>query len=336
MMIKQYSEVPVALIFFARPDLLKVTFAAIREARPSKLFLIQDGAREGNRKDEKKIKECRDVVANIDWECEVYTNYSDSNLGCGGRVYSGLSWAFQYVDRLLVLEDDCVPSPSLFPFTADLLERYKNDIRVGMISGMNNLGVYEDCPNDYFFTTSGSIWGWATWKRVWDNVEYDLEFFKDAYSTSIVLKTDSKLKGMGEVLSGKLRKGHKLSSWSYQLGMAILLQHQMNIVPKYNMINNIGMSEDGANSVSSLRFMPKGLRKLYYMKTYDYKFPLKHPKYVVNDLEFKKRLDRLMGDGYPVVQLYRIVESLFYRIIDGDFSSVKKGFKRRFSKFKIK
>jgi hypothetical protein len=325
-------NIPLALIFFARPDLLDLTFAAIREAKPQQLFLIQDGARISNTNDLENIIKCREIVENIDWECEVYKNYSDENLGCGMRIFSGLNWAFQYVDRLLIIEDDCVPAMSLFPFAADLLEKYKDDGRIGMISGMNNLGLYEDTQNDYFFTTSGSIWGWATWKRVWDKVEYDLDFLNDKYASNIIFNTDVKLEPMGKILSNTLNEGKKLSSWSYQLGMNILLQNQLNIVPKYNMINNIGMSENGANSVSSLRFMPKGLRRLYYMKTYDYKFPLKHPKYVVNDLEFKKKLDRVMGDGYPFVQLYREIESLIYRIVGGDFKSIKKGIKRRFNK----
>jgi hypothetical protein len=323
-------NIPTAIIFFARPDLLKVTFEEVRKAKPSKLFLIQDGARKGNTNDEKKIKECQNIVENINWECEVYKNYSDNNLGCGMRVYSGISWAFEHVDRLLILEDDCVPSQSLFPFASELLEKYKEDCRIGMICGMNNLGVYDIPENDYFFTSSSSVWGWATWKRVWDKMEYNLEFLNDNYSTTIVFKTDAKFEPMGQVLSNTLQEGKKLSSWSYQLGMNIFLQNQLNIVPKYNMINNIGMSEDGANSVSSLRFMPKGLRRLYYMKTYEYKFPLKHPKYIVNDLEFKKKLDRLMGDGYPLVQFYRVLETVFYRVIGGDFKSIIKGFKRRF------
>jgi hypothetical protein len=325
-------NIPLALIFFARPDLLDLTFAAIREAKPQQLFLIQDGARISNTNDLENIIKCREIVENIDWECEVYKNYSDENLGCGMRIFSGLNWAFQYVDRLLIIEDDCVPAMSLFPFAADLLEKYKDDGRIGMISGMNNLGLYEDTQNDYFFTTSGSIWGWATWKRVWDKVEYDLDFLNDKYASNIIFNTDVKLEPMGKILSNTLNEGKKLSSWSYQLGMNILLQNQLNIVPKYNMINNIGMSENGANSVSSLRFMPKGLRRLYYMKTYDYKFPLKHPKYVVNDLEFKKKLDRAMGDGHPFVQFYRKMESIIYRIVGGDFAALKKGFKKKFTK----
>jgi hypothetical protein len=325
-------NIPLALIFFARPDLLDLTFAAIREAKPQQLFLIQDGARISNTNDLENIIKCREIVENIDWECEVYKNYSDENLGCGMRIFSGLNWAFQYVDRLLIIEDDCVPAMSLFPFAADLLEKYKDDGRIGMISGMNNLGLYEDTQNDYFFTTSGSIWGWATWKRVWDKVEYDLDFLNDKYASNIIFNTDVKLEPMGKILSNTLNEGKKLSSWSYQLGMNILLQNQLNIVPKYNMINNIGMSENGANSVSSLRFMPKGLRRLYYMKTYDYKFPLKHPKYVVNDLEFKKKLDRVMGDGHPFVQFYRKMESIIYRIVGGDSAALKKGLKKKFTK----
>jgi hypothetical protein len=324
-------NIPVVLIFFARPDLLITTFDAIRKSKPEKLFLIQDGRRLDNNGDLLNIEKCRNIVDNIDWDCEVYKNYSEENLGCGLRVFSGISWAFQYVDRLLILEEDCVPAQDLFPFTAELLEKYKDDNRVGLICGMNNLGVHQDCPEDYFFSTSGSIWGWATWKRVWEKVEYELEFLNDKYSTEIVFQTDSKLKGKAKFLSDDLSKGRSLTSWSFQLGMNNLLQHQLNIVPKYNLITNIGMSENSANSVKSIKFMPKGLRSLYYMKTYSLDFPLKHPKFMVNDIEFKKRLNRLMGDGYPLIKFYRSIESLFYRIIGGDFSSIIKGFKRRFS-----
>ena len=323
------TDIPVALIFFTRPDLLQITFEAIRRAKPNKLFLIQDGPRKANQTDLLNIGKCREIVSIIDWDCEVYKNYSEENLGCGMRVYSGIKWAFEYVDRLLVLEDDCVPAQSLFPFTAELLERYKNDDRIGIICGMNNLGIYDKTPNDYFYTTSGSIWGWATWKRVWDTMEYDLEFIEDNYSTKIVYQTDSKLEGMGKFLLNNLQLGNRLTSWSFQLGMNILLQSQLNIVPKYNLVTNIGMSENGANSVSSIQYMPKGLRSLYYMKTYTLNFPLKHPKYIINDLEFKQKLDRLMGNGYPIIKFYRLMESIIYRILGGDFSSIKKGFNRR-------
>ncbi|WP_210791275.1 hypothetical protein [Flavobacterium erciyesense] len=296
------------------------------------MFLIQDGPRLQNTNDIQKISQCREIVDDVDWECEVFKNYSDENLGCGLRVYSGLSWAFKYVDRLAIIEDDCVPSLGFFEFTSDLLEKYKVDDRVGMVCGMNNLEFYDSTPYDYFFTTSGSIWGWATWKRVWDNMEYNLDYVQDGDAERLI----NNLYGQKYYKEGKdklksISQGVRLSSWSYQHGMNLFLNSQLNIVPKYNLITNIGMSENGANSVSSIKYMPKGLRSLYYMKTYTVTFPLKHPKYIINDIEFKKKLDRLMGNGYPLVKFYRLIESVTYRIIGGDFKSIFKGFKRRFS-----
>jgi len=292
--------------------------------------LIQDGARINNKNDLINIKKCRQIVDAIDWECDIYKNYSVKNLGCGLRVYSGIKWAFEHVDRLLVLEDDCVPAQSLFPYADELLEKFKNDDRIGMVCGMNNLDVYEETPYDYFFSTSGSIWGWATWKRVWDNFEYNLEFLEDRYSTDIVFDIDKKLQPLSNLIAQNASKGNKLTSWSFQLVMNMYLHSQLNIIPRKNLISNIGMSDDGANSVSSIKFMAKGLRRLYFMKTYTLDFPLKHPKYVVNDLFFKQKLDRLMGDGYPVVKFYRTIESIIYRIAGGDYKSIIKGFKRRF------
>ena len=127
---KCVSNVPVLMVFFNRSEPLKQVFEAVRKAKPTKLFLAQDGAREGNKKDIQNVQECREVVRNIDWDCEVYTNFSEVNLGCGGRMSSAISWAFEYVDRLMILEDDCVPCQDFFPFCEELLERYKDDVRV--------------------------------------------------------------------------------------------------------------------------------------------------------------------------------------------------------------
>ena len=103
-----YTQVPVLINFFNRPEPLKKVFAAVRSAKPKYLFLSQDGPRAGNATDAEKIAACRDVVSQIDWDCQVYHNYSEVNLGCGKRMSSAITWAFSYVDRLMILEDDCV------------------------------------------------------------------------------------------------------------------------------------------------------------------------------------------------------------------------------------
>lgn len=313
-------DVPVALIFFNRPEPLKDVFDSIREARPSKLFLIQDGQRESNPNDEINVKKCKEIVDNIDWECEVHRNYSENNLGCGMRIYSGISWCFQYVDRLCIIEDDCKPSLDFFKFSEELLERYKNDQRIDMISGMNNLGNYNTTPYSYFFAQTGSIWGWATWKRVWDTVDYELSFLEDEDAVRLIFNLIRPKRLAKDIIrNGKkkydfLKSGGKLTSWSYQRGLNMYLNSGLIIVPHKNLITNIGLTSESVHAANSIKKIPRAIQKLFYMDTYKLDFPLKHPKYIVQDVEFDNRMNKLMNPN-KLVSTFRRVESLIRRII---------------------
>ena len=176
------TDVAVLLIFFVRDDVFSKTFEAVKKARPRTLLLFQDGPREGRSDDIEGIKRCREIAEAIDWDCTVYRNYQDKNWGCDPATFYSHKWAFSLVDKCIILEDDCVPSQSFFPFCKELLDKYENDLRISRIAGMNNLGVFDECPDDYFFTNGGSVWGWATWKRVADQWEEDYGFCEDAYS----------------------------------------------------------------------------------------------------------------------------------------------------------
>ena len=113
---KANLDLAVLLIFFARPNTLQEVFEKVKKARPSKLFLACDGPRENHQTDRERVEACKRIVSDIDWECEVYTNYADHNQGCGKGPSNAISWAFSYVDKLLILEDDCVADDTLFPF----------------------------------------------------------------------------------------------------------------------------------------------------------------------------------------------------------------------------
>ena len=130
-------------------------------------------------------------------------------------MYSGVSWAFTYVDRLVVLEDDCVPSQSFFPFCKEMLDKYENNTHIGWIDGMNHLGVYKECPYDYFFGQC-CCWGWATWKRNWDKMDYKMDFLNDEYSLKCVEKKYSYYNHIIEV--GKQRKAILESGKNFLLG----------------------------------------------------------------------------------------------------------------------
>lgn len=281
-------NVPVYLNFFSRPDTFQYVFEAVRKAKPSILFLSCDGARENRSEDIENIKKCQEIAEQVDWECKVYKNYSEKNLGCGMRMYSGISWAFEYVDRLIILEDDCVPHQDFFKICEELLERYRDDSRIHMINAMNHLGVYEDTPNSYFFGP-GCCWGWATWRRAWNNMDFNLTFMKDEYSMRCVERKYPFYKNArkdGNERLKKLSDGKKLTSWTFQSGMASALQSQMAIVPKVNLISNIGLTADSEHAVSNLRKLDHKTRAYFNAKTYPVVFPLKHPRYVVEDWNY--------------------------------------------------
>lgn len=331
---KDRIKSPVALIFFNRPEEFKRVFETVRKEKPEVLFLIQDGPRKDNKLDLKNMQRCRDIAESVDWECEVYKNYSSENLGCGRRVYSGITWAFSYVDRLIILEDDCLPSQSFFPFCDELLEKYLYDPRIGMISGMNHMNTFDKISYDYLFARVGSIAGWATWKRSWDTIEYDLDFIKDEDTLRLLNnyishnRINSGLVKNAIKLKERLMNGENLTSWSYQRVLNDYLNSALIIVPKYNLMSNIGLTEESVHSVNDIRKVPRAMRKLYKLKLYEIKFPLQHPKYIIEDIEYNKLVDKMMSPK-GILKYSRRIESITYRLFLGDAGMM-------FKKLKIK
>ena len=130
-------KTPVAFLVFNRPDVTEKVFAEIRKAKPPQLLVVADGPRKEKPDEIEKCQAVRSIIEKVDWECQVYKNYSDINLGCKLRVYSGLNWVFDTVETAIILEDDCLPHPTFFRFCDELLTKYREDKRVMMISGTN-------------------------------------------------------------------------------------------------------------------------------------------------------------------------------------------------------
>lgn len=316
------TDIAVAIVFFNRPNSLKETFAAVARSRPSRLYLIQDGARDNKAFDKEKVAQCQDIVSNVDWECKVTRLYSDINLGCGMRMFSGLSEVFKQEDFCVIIEDDIVIGEDFLPFCKEMSERYRDDQRIGRVCGMNHMGIYKDCPNSYFYSSrGGSCWGWATWKRVWQDIEWNFDCAKDQYIMGIYPLTAQphsrgyKFRKMVQARVESMAQGQKQSSWSVQfIFTACFLQNRLTIVPQKNLISNIGVGEENVHSTSSLRYIPRGLRKVYYGERYGLPKPYKHPKYVVDDFKYIKNQDRIMGASL-ISTVYRKVETFVYRYI---------------------
>jgi len=314
------TETPIFMTFFVRHETFRRVFEAVRQARPAILFLASDGPRENIPGDKVMIDRCREIVENINWDCKVYRLYAKSNIGLLKNAFDGLKFAFSKVDRLIFLEDDILPSLSFFPYCSELLEKYKTDFRVHMICGMNHLGVYNNPNSDYFFSQQGSIWGFAMWKRTFEQLDQQLNFLTDEYALKILMEN------IGNELFKKTLKYAQLENLkdkekgkgciNFELlgGVSMYLNNSVLIIPKKNMISCLGISDNAAHCANKPQKLPKIIRRLFNMKTYDLSFPLEHPKYFARDREYELAVKKIMGRN-STIRFFRRIESIIRRII---------------------
>jgi hypothetical protein len=128
---------PVLFMIFNRPELTRASFAAIREARPPRLYVSADGPRQDRADDEALCRETRATATAADWPCEVKTLFRKQNRGCKLACTSALTWFFKHEAEGVVIEDDCVPHQDFFPYCDSLLESYRDHPEIMLIGGAN-------------------------------------------------------------------------------------------------------------------------------------------------------------------------------------------------------
>ena len=264
----------VAFIIFNRPAVTERVFAEIAKAKPPKLLVIADGPRANRPGDAELCAATRAIIDRVDWNCDVRTNYSVVNLGCRYRVSSGLDWVFETVEEAIILEDDCLPHPAFFRFCEELLTKYRHDTRVAMIRGDNFPGTsLKDF--DYRFSIYPGIWGWASWRRVWKKYDVDMKqwpgerneaWLRDWLGSASVARVWERF--FEKTFAGEI------DTWDFQFIFAIWCQFQLSIIPRANLISNIGAGPDSTHVMDARN--PRLNRKLE-----DLAFPLWHPVNVV-------------------------------------------------------
>jgi hypothetical protein len=164
---------PLLILAFNRPDTTRRVLEAVRAARPSRLYFAVDGPRANQSEDAAAVQEVRELTREIDWDCDTRTLFPEHNLGCKLAVSQAITWFFSEVEAGIILEDDCVAEPSFFAFAGELLERYRDDHRIAMVSGDNFQQGRRRTAYSYYFSRYAHIWGWATWADRWRSVSID-------------------------------------------------------------------------------------------------------------------------------------------------------------------
>ncbi|MFA6506543.1 MAG: hypothetical protein WCT14_10610 [Treponemataceae bacterium] len=265
---------PILLIVFNRPETTKLVVGALRAERPPRIFVAADGPRPGNERDRTRCAETLDTVRNeIDWPCDVSYRILDENLGCKLAVSSAVTWFFDEVEEGIILEDDCVPAPGFLDFCSQMLDRYRNDARVGHIGGYNCQYGRRRGSASYYFSRYFHVWGWASWRRAWNDYDVQMKDFPTFLAEGV-------LKSLYERASIRTfwmenfsaAAGSELNTWDYQWVYANLKKGRLSIVPNYNLITNIGYGVDATHT---------GAGKVRVPPVEALPLPLAHPEFVL-------------------------------------------------------
>lgn len=271
-------KTPVAFFIFNRPETTERVFQAIRQVKPSQLFVIADGARVNKIGEDEKCLATRSIIHQVDWKCEVLSNYSEINLGCRKRISSGLDWVFSQVEEVIILEDDCLPDPSFFRFCEELLEQYRDEPKIMSISGQNLQFGQKRRHYSYYFSRYAHCWGWATWKRAWQYYDNQMKLWtkvRDEYWLLDILQDEQAFIHWSNDFQNSF---DGFDSWDYVWQFSCWINQGLTILPNLNLVSNIGFTEAGTRTKNTNSILAN-------MKVEEIKFPLLHPPVIIRDTQ---------------------------------------------------
>ncbi|NMC98472.1 MAG: hypothetical protein GYA62_01935 [Bacteroidales bacterium] len=305
------SDISVLFFPFSRPLYARQTFDAIKKVKPKKFYFYCDKAREGKDEEIKNNNIIRNYIKEIDWECDLKTWFRDENIGVYQSILDAIDWFFEYEEMGIILEEDCLPSIAFFDFCRQLLPKYKDDKRVWFISGNNMIEKYYNSKYDYIFCNTSYQWGWATWRDRWQSVNRNMFNVNEIidYKLHRQLLADKKISNfeVKNLQKWKDKNGFwNPKSWDYKFQLSMTCNGGLAIIPKYNLVSNIGTM--GFNSSRE----NKTIHNIKVLEVENY--PIKiHPPFIVSDFNFTQMFYKRLV--FRNRNLFQVVIQLLKKIL---------------------
>ena len=262
---------PVLFLIFNRPETTQQVFSAIRKAKPPRLYVAADGPRSDYPNDAESCEIARSIATNVDWDCEVKTLFRERNLGCGLAVTSAIDWFFEQESEGIILEDDTKPSEQFFKFINFGLRKYRDDKNIGSICGYHPLTPIPDKIDRIIISNYPSLWGWGTWKNVWEKYSLQADFHYLHKVTTIYrhIKHLRYTMYIMSILRGVEQR--EVDTWCAQFGFMFAKYQYKVVYPPINLIENVGFGnlathtkgQDYANIISNMKLDYKNLKESY-------------------------------------------------------------------------
>ena len=240
---------PVLFLGFNRPDLAQQVLTRLQDCGVRRLYVSLDGPRSDSPTDWDQCRIMREIVDSIGWAEEKQLLIRDVNLGCGRAVSSAISWFFEHVERGIIVEDDCLPTPSFFQFCEEMLLRYAHDSNIWSVAGTSLIPGEVVPSKSHFFSKYSGIWGWATWRRAWDAYSYDLSCLTHSEWRQLVdQKSENAVeRGYWNHILELMLKGD-IDTWDFQVQFCSWRKESLHVTSSRNLVQNLGFRVDGTHT----------------------------------------------------------------------------------------
>tara|TARA_B100001057_G_scaffold497983_1_gene603666 strand:- start:9498 stop:10424 length:927 start_codon:yes stop_codon:yes gene_type:complete len=234
---KTYIETPVLFLTFNKKDTTPRVLNKILKCNPKKLIITSDGPR--TKEDEDSIYFLRNFIDKKSEFFEIEKQFNEENLGLKQMVSSSITKYINKYKRLIIVEDDVLPSTKFFKFCDNMLDIYQNEQKINLISGFNYLGVYLN-QNSHQFSRFTDIWGWATWDDRWNNKQaLTAESLSEIKSKENIFQSEEEKKYF--VSNFEKVINHDLDSWAFELVFSNFYDSKLSVLPNFNLTKNIGL-----------------------------------------------------------------------------------------------
>lgn len=252
------TKLPVLLNCYNRLKETKNIISILKRYQPKKIYVSVDGPLHDNRDDHARVSSVRQyLLKELGGFTSVEKKISIHNKGLRTNVSQAIDWFFDNESEGIILEDDCSPNISFFHYCECLLKKYRNDQRVMSICGHNYGFNDEDFSYDYFFSMYGSVWGWATWRRAWEKYDVDMTLYEKALLTGQIETRFPK-----DQVAYHLDRFERIvkrtdDTWDIQWIFSMIMHNGFAIIPKKNLVKNIGIGVDATHTYDDYISLPK-------------------------------------------------------------------------------
>jgi len=241
------SLAPICLFVYNRLEHTKKTIEYLKKnelANESILFIFSDYPK--TPKESIEVSKVREYIRNISGFKRIVITERKRNYGLAKSVLKGVTKVINKFNKIIVLEDDLIVSEYFLDYMNEALVLYKNEKKVGSISGFL-FPLKNESSSETFFLNDINSWGWGTWKDRWDLFESNGNklFFK--------LKERNMLKSFDNNYSYPYKKmlvnqiKGKNNSWAIRWRASMFLNNKISLYPFKSLTKNIGFDETGVN-----------------------------------------------------------------------------------------